>query len=243
MQLNNNYAFSKENRVGTAMGNVQTPLVEGKTVKGEPVVTLCVADSFIPREDGAALVSRDAEGQWQPVVSINDLQTTLKSTPKDKLGEQVGIWTDSRQFLVKAKDGIPQNNEVQSLADHWGEHATSGSERYDDLGVRNGDPNTPPQQMAVGWSFDEATVNAQGVEVLPASYPGKSVGVLNEPLAISTHEILRVTEFSDEGSRFTPTAVESIKHTTEGDKTTPNAPYNMRSLLRNNAPTTLVIPQ
>lgn len=243
MQLNANYAFSKENRVGTAMGKVHTPLVEGETVKGEPVVTLCEADSFVPREDGAALVTKDAEGQWQPVVSINDLQSTLKSTPKEKLGDSVGIWTDSRQYFVKPKDGVPQNNEVQTLGDHWAEHSSSSTERYDDLGVRNGDPNTAPQQMTVGWSFDEATVNPAGVEVLPAAFPGKSVGVLNEPLAISSHEVLRVTDFSDESGRFTPTAVESIKHTTEGDKTTPNAPYNMRSLLRTNAPTTLVIPQ
>jgi hypothetical protein len=243
MQLNTRYAFSKENLIGQARGSVQTPLVEGSTVKGEPVVTLCEADSFVPRKDGAALVVRGQEGEWQPVASMKQLQEAIATTPKENLGEQLGIWTDSRFLLVAPKDGVPQEREVQPLQSHWQENTQSEAIRYTDLGVRNGDPNAAPQPMVVGWSLTDANVRASAVSVLPAAFPGKQVGVLSEPLFVDSHEIIRVTEFNDSGYGFTPTAVESTLHT-EGaaSQVTPDAGYDLAPLLYDRMADQNVIP-
>jgi hypothetical protein len=242
MKLNSNYAFAAENRIGEAKGKIQTPLVEGSTVTGEPVVTLCEADSFVPRKDGAAIVARGAEGDWQPVSTMKQLQETIAATPKEKLGEQLGIWTDSRYLVVLGKDGVAQDREVQSFGSHWADNTQSSSTRYDDLGVRNGDPNAAPQQMPVGWSIADANVRPSEVGVLPASFPGKSVGVLNEPLYVDSHEVIRVTEFDDQGGQYTPTAVESTKHSPAGSKVTPNAGYDLAPLIWDSLPTEYVIP-
>ena len=243
MQLTTKYAFSQNNIVGQARGSVQTPLVEGSTVKGEPVVALCNADGFVPRKDGAALVVRGGEGEWQPVASMKQLQETLASTPAEKRGEQLGIWTDSRFLLVSPKDGVPQEREVQTLQSHWDENAQSESLRYTDLGVRNGDPNSAPQPMTVGWSLADARVRASEVNVLPASFPGKQVGVLSEPLFVDSHEVLRVTDFEDTGYGFTPTAVESTLHAAGANSTvTPNAGYDLAPLLYDSMGEQNVIP-
>lgn len=243
MQLNSNYAFSKLNHVGRPSGSITTSLAEGKTVKGEPVVSLCDDNSFNPRKDGAALVSRNAEGDWQPITSMKQLQETIASTPKETLGEQVGIWTDGRRWLVKGPDGVAQNDEVQTFQAHWDEHASTASVRYNDLGVRNDDPNRAPEPMTVGWSFADSHVRASEVSVTPATYPnGKVGGLLNEPLYVDSHEILRVTEFNDQGY-FTPTAVESTKHVAGGpSEVTPNAEYDLAPLLYDGMPTENVKP-
>ena len=243
MQLNSNYAFSKLNYVGQASGTVTTSLAEGKTVKGEPVVALCDDNSFNARKDGAALVSRNAEGEWQPVTSMKQLQETFAATPKESLGEQVGIWTDGRRWVVKGPDGVPQNDEVQTLQSHWDDQASSSAVRFQDLGVRNDDPNRAPEPMTVGWSFADSHVRANEVSVTPATYPnGKVGGLLNEPLYVDSHEILRVTEFNDQGD-FTPSAVESTKHAAGvASSVTPNAEYDLAPLIYDYLPTENVKP-
>jgi hypothetical protein len=232
MKLNNTYAFTKDNHVGQFAGKLQTPLMEGATVQGQPVVVLCQQDGFVPREDGSALVAKGTKGEWKPIASVKQLEETLANTPKEKLGEKVGIWTDARSHLwIKGKDGVPQQGEVQTLASHWEENAVNSSTRFDDLGVRNSDPNTPPQIMTVGWSFEDAHVRANEVKLESAAFPGKQVGVLTEPLYVDSHEVLRVTDFDDRGFEFIPTAVESTKNTPAGSKTTPNAKYDVAALL------------
>lgn len=243
MQLTTRYAFSKDNFIGQAKGSIQTPLVVASTVKGEPVVSLCDPDGFVPRENGEALVSRNTEGQWQPIASLEQLQQALASTPKDKLGDSLGIWTDSRHLLIFGKDGVPQDREVRTLQSHWDDNAQSESVRYNDLGVRNGDPNSPPQAMTVGWSIADARVRPAEVNVLPAVFPNKQVGVLSEPLFVDSHEILRVTDFEDHGYGFTPTSVESTLHAAGAEsKVTPNAGYDLSPLLYDDIPSQNVIP-
>lgn len=242
MKLTNSYAFSAENNVGKLQSKIQTPLLESKTIKGDPVVALCQNDSFIAQKNGSALVSKDKEGHWQPVATIEDLKKIVSGTSQAKLGQELGIWTDSRHLLIKAKDGIPQNREVKPLQTHWDECAVNSTVEYDDLGIRNQDPSAPPQQMAVGWSFSDATVRAREVSVTPANFPGKQVAVLEEPLYISSQEILRVTDFSDQGY-YTPTAVESILHKEgKASKTTPNANYDLAPLIFGEVPIEYVIP-
>lgn len=242
MKLATSYAFSKSNQVGQSSGKIQTPLTQGQTIKGDPVIALCQPDSFIPRADGAALVARDKEGHWQPIASFKDLEAKLASTKASKLGDTLGIWSDSRHLLVKPKDGIAQDREVQPLQAHWDAHAQSDSIRYEDLGVRNGDPQRTPQAMAVGWSFTDSSVHPDKITVSSASFPGKQVAVLEEPLFVDQHEILRVTDFRD-GEYFTPTAVESTIHSTKApSKTTDHANYDLAPLIYDDTAVEYVLP-
>lgn len=244
MVLSNSYTFVKDIKIGQSAGPITTPLVEGKTVKGEPCVNLCQAETFIPTKDGAALVSRDAEGAWQPVANLKDLQAALANTPKEQLGEKLGIWTDERRFLyLAARDGVAQENEVQSLQSHWDANAVSISEQFNDLGVRTGDPNSAPREMPVGWSFADAHVRASEVGFIQGSYVGKEVGFLNEPRYVDRQETLRVTQFEDQGGDFIPTAVDSIVRTPAGEEPGKADEVDLTYLVYGNAfPVTNVIP-
>jgi len=180
---------------------VTTPLVEGQTVKGESVVRLCNADSFIPRDDNCALVTRNsAEEAWTPVASLGQLGEILKSVPKDKLNESLGEWRDSRQNLFWAANGKVDNNEVTPFTQRWNSESVEEGRQFVDKGFRPDDPNVAPREAVVGLDQAIATVVPAGVKMLDACYPGKQVSLLEEPRSVSQHVIAYGATFQDAAS-------------------------------------------
>ena len=236
MEVLNNYAFTRQNLVGKACAPVQTPLVEGQTVKGDSVVCLCQPDSFVPRKDNSALVSRGSlDEAWQPVTNLKQLDEILQSTPKDQLGERLGEWRDCRHWLVFAADGKPGNNEVTPFSQRWGKESIIEGRHFSDLGFRPDDPNVAPYEATVGWDRTTATVVADGVKTLGASYPGKQVAVLEEPRSVSEHAVAYGLNYADGAS--SPDSFGFLNHSAAGVSTEPVARKGC------SFPTTYVMPE
>lgn len=228
MEILGNYAFTRANEVGKAGGATRTPLVEGQTIKGETVVCLCPGESFTPSEDRAALVYRNAEGEWTPFNSLNQFKQALAATPdKGLLAENLGVWRDRDRFLgLKEADGQVQNKEVESFAQRWSNQAVYENRQFIDLGYRPADPTIQPEAVQVGSDQVTYTVNPQGVKTLDAAFPNKAVAVLEEPRLATKHEIAYATGFEQGWGGLVPTGVGHLVHTPAGTTDQGSLPLN-----------------
>jgi len=192
MDLRSQYAFTNNNFVGTSVHSRLTPVVVDKAADGQPVLKPCQKDTFVPENPHTAIAYRpSAEADWQPVRSISQLQEVVKNTPAGQLGEQLGIWTDTKRFgIVGARDGVPQNSEVQPFSQRWQGMQTLLTRPLVDLGFRTenrADAEVLPFQ--VGREALQVSIDPSSLQIESGSFPGKEVGFLGETGKVSQHDI------------------------------------------------------
>lgn len=192
MDIRNQYAFSQNNFVGQTATRGMTPVVVAPSANGEPVLKPCKPDSFIPQNDNVALAHRaNSEGEWQPIRSVAQFQEIVKSTPAEQLGQNVGIWTDKKSFFIfGSRDGVPQNSEVQTLADRWQGMQHTITRPLVDKGFRTENrPDADVISLQVGLDAAQVSIDPKSFEIANGNFPGKEVGFFNEIGKVSQHDV------------------------------------------------------
>jgi len=140
------------NRVGQPAAPLQRPVYR----KGENYCLQLQEDR--PQESDPVWVGRHGDG-WVPV-SLEQVKTALS---QGTATAQLGLWRDSRRYLILPPDGRVQNHEVQTLADRWQESHLCESRITRTLGGRESQYVTHYAQVEPG----AVHINEQGFLVEP----------------------------------------------------------------------------
>ncbi len=165
-------------RVGQRAATSSSYLVASKTVKGEPVLRLDQdKDRSVSTKDPAVVVRKqDAAGEWKwtPVADPQETMTYFNSGDVSK-GDDVGLWTDKKSFLLLEADGVVQDQEVTTFKERWSEEKLDSS---------NPRWNTEKNQEE-GWFNHYSPVDASAVKVRAEERHNGTLTVLEEPGVIT----------------------------------------------------------
>ena len=103
------------------------------------------------------LVSRQGEGNWQPIETFEETLSTLKSAADPTQKTEIGTWKDSYKWGL-FKDGVIQNNEVTDLWDQKGWDSYAYVESQDGSGHFKSYAQ-PQEAILVGERYKSATLS------------------------------------------------------------------------------------
>lgn len=112
----------------------------------------------------------DQSWAWEPLRTMNELQTFMTTASTEEREKHLGTWTDSKRYFVCPGDGVIQDNEVTPMGKRWKECFLSKEEgelarrRGEDRAIYSYYSNVVPDKvslkektLATGkvWAFEE----------------------------------------------------------------------------------------
>jgi hypothetical protein len=192
-------------RVGQSAGFDTSYLLRSKTAKGDPILRVDREKDYATSENDQALVLRtekDGQWDWQPVTDAKQLKEFLaKAAPQDKR-ENLGLWTDSRSWLIGSRDGEVQAGEVVTMGQAAQNLQLVGSETH---------YNTQYQQND-SWSNHYAGIDPSRLEVEMRSTPTGELAVFKEPKVVAKSTVEVTTLWGLYGSGWRPAETEIITY-------------------------------
>lgn len=164
-------------RLGQTVRIDTSYLLRSKTVKGEPVLRVDRDKDYKVGDEDEALVIRsekDGKWDWNPVSDVKQLQDFLaKASVQDK-SEHLGLWTDSRRWVVIPRDGIIQDDEVVTMG-----QASKKLQRVD-----SGTHYNNEYEQNDSWRYFHAGVDPSRLEVEHRQTATGVLAVFKEPQVI-----------------------------------------------------------